>query len=230
MEETEFSTGPKLIFVYSFSSLVFTDSTLIKVACLLCISFLVLSPAFLWFHAPKLMIFLKRCQRKLEHWLKNQRTWSKSLVFRNYFFLWISTLQSPNQKTELDGMFICWCWFFDFFFILADKISRFAKSWLPIQNLNSVAVSKIPYLNWRYNFVRFSHDFCQNAWTSSLCVHLNNDVFWISTVVMWTRNAQVSFHNINSCISSIRVSKARAPPPEGGKPARLTKRIYTTFW
>ena len=44
-----------------------------------------------------------------------QRTWSNSLVFRNYFFLWISTLESPNQKTELDGMFIFWCWFFDFF-------------------------------------------------------------------------------------------------------------------
>ena len=92
---------------------------------------------------------------------------------------------------------------FRLFFILADKISRFAKSWLPIQNLNSVAVSKIPYLDWRYDFVRFSHDFYQNAWTSGLCAHLNNDVFWISTAVMWTRNAQVSFHNINSWIASI---------------------------
>ena len=35
-----------------------------------------------------------------------QRTRSKSLVFRNYFFLWIGTLESPNEKTELDGMFI----------------------------------------------------------------------------------------------------------------------------
>ena len=47
--------------------------------------------------------------------IKIERTWSKSLVFRNYFFLWISTLESPNQKTELDGMFIFWCWCFDFF-------------------------------------------------------------------------------------------------------------------
>ena len=92
---------------------------------------------------------------------------------------------------------------FRLFFILADKISRFVKSWLPIQNLNSMALSEIPYLNWRYNFMRFSHDFGQNAWTSSLCAHLNNDVFWISTAVMWTRNAQVSFHNINSWIGSI---------------------------
>ena len=92
---------------------------------------------------------------------------------------------------------------FRLFFILADKISRFAKSWLPIQNLNSVAVSEILYLNWMYNFMRFSHDFGQNAWTSSLRANLNNDVFWISTVVMRTGNAQVSFHNINSWISSI---------------------------
>ena len=92
---------------------------------------------------------------------------------------------------------------FRLFFILADKISRFAKSWLLIQNLNSVALSEIPYLNWRYDFVTFSHNFCQNAWTSSLCTHLNNGVFWISTVVMRTRNAQVSFHIINSWISSI---------------------------
>ena len=92
---------------------------------------------------------------------------------------------------------------FRLFFILADKISRIAKSWLPIQNLNSVARSEIPYLNWRYDFVRFSHNFCENAWTSSLCTHPNNGVFWISTVVMRTRNTQVSFHNINSWISSI---------------------------
>ena len=78
---------------------------------------------------------------------------------------------------------------FRLFFILADKISRFAKSWLPIQNLNLVARSEIPYLNWRYDFVTFSHNFCQNAWTSSLCTHANNGVFPISTVVMWTRNA-----------------------------------------
>ena len=89
------------------------------------------------------------------------------------------------------------------FFIVADKISRFAKFWLPIQNLNSVARSEIPYLNWRYDFVTFSHNFCENAWTSSLCRHPNNGVFSISTVVMWTRNAQVSFHIINSWISSI---------------------------
>ena len=99
-------------------------------------------------------------------------------------------------------MFIFWCWFFDFF-NLADKISRFAKSWLPIQNLNSMARSEIPYLNWRYYFVTFSHNFCQNAWTSSLCTHPNNGVFSISTVVVWTRNAYVSFHIINSWISSI---------------------------
>ena len=104
---------------------------------------------------------------------------------------------------KLDGMYISWCWFFDFFFILADKISRFAKFWLRIQNSNSVAVSEIPYLKWRYDFVTFSHSFCQNAWTSSLCTHLNNGVFWISTVVMRTRNAQVSFHIINLWIYSI---------------------------
>ena len=92
---------------------------------------------------------------------------------------------------------------FRLFFILADKISRFAKSWFLIQNLNSVALSEIPYLNWRYDFVTFPHNFCQNAWTSSLCTHPDNGVFWISTVVMRTRNTQVSFHNINSWISSI---------------------------
>ena len=92
---------------------------------------------------------------------------------------------------------------FRFLFILADKISRFAKSWLPIQNLISVAISEIPSLNWRYDFVRFSHDSCQNAWTSSLCAHFNNDVFWISTMVLLRRKAQVSLHNINSWISSI---------------------------
>ena len=51
--------------------------------------------------------------------------------------------------------------------------------------------------------MRFSRDFCQNAWTSSLCAHLNNDVFWISTVVLLTRKVQVSLHNINSWIFSI---------------------------
>ena len=99
------------------------------------------------------------------------------------------------------------CLFFDAdfstFFILADKISRLVKSWAPIQNLNSVAVWEISHRNWRYDFVRFSHDLCQNAWTSSLCVDLKNDIFWISTVVLWTRKTQVSLHNINSWISFI---------------------------
>ena len=60
--------------------------------------------------------------KDLEYLLKKlfheflKRTWSKSLVFRNYFFLWISTLQSPNQKTELDGMFIFYADFFTFSF------------------------------------------------------------------------------------------------------------------
>ena len=88
-------------------------------------------------------------------------------------------------------------------FILADKISRFAKSWLPIQNLNSVVRSEIPYLNWRYNFVTFSQNFCQNAWISSLRTNPNNGVFRISTVVMRTRNIQVPFHIINSWVFSI---------------------------
>ena len=92
---------------------------------------------------------------------------------------------------------------FRLFFILADKISRFAKSWLLIQNLNSVALSEISYLNCTCDFVTFSYNFCQNAWTSSLCTHLDNGVFCISTVVMRTRNAQVSFHIINLWISSI---------------------------
>ena len=62
-----------------------------------------------------------KCKKRIsfcfaaEPYLNAERTWSKSLVFRNYFFLWISTLESPNQKTKLDGMFIFWCWFFDFF-------------------------------------------------------------------------------------------------------------------
>eukprot|EP00493_Phyllostaurus_siculus_P022707 UN23041 len=60
-------------------------------------------------------------------------------------------------------MFIFLMLIFRLFFILADKISRFAKSWLPIQNLNSVARSEIPYLNWSYDFVTFSHNFYQNA-------------------------------------------------------------------
>ena len=92
---------------------------------------------------------------------------------------------------------------FRLFFILADKISRFAKFWLLIQNLNSVAVWEILHLNYRYDFVRFSRNFCQNVWTSSLCTHVKTNVFWISTVVMWTWKAQVSIHNINSWISSI---------------------------
>ena len=49
-----------------------------------------------------------------------QTTWSKSLLFRNYFFLWMSTLESPNQKTELDGMLTFWCWFFYFYFFILD--------------------------------------------------------------------------------------------------------------
>ena len=136
-------------------------------------------------------------------WKIWKRTWSKSLVFRNYFFLWISTLESPNQKTELDGMFIFWCWFFDFF------------SFWPIKSAdlqNPGFQSKI-WTRWQFQkyLSKLEVWFCeiftrllyQNAWTSSLCAHLNNDVFWISTAVMWTRNAQVSFHNINSWISSI---------------------------
>ena len=128
---------------------------------------------------------------------KTKKDMIQILGFPEWLFLWISTLESPNQKTELDGMFIFWCWFFDFFFILADKISRVEKFWIPIQNLNSVVLWEIPYLICTYDSVRFSRNFCQNAWTLSLCAHLNNDVFWISTAVMWTRNAQVSFHNIN---------------------------------
>eukprot|EP00493_Phyllostaurus_siculus_P009731 UN09861 len=52
--------------------------------------------------------------------------------FPELLFLWISTLEFPNQNTELGGMFIFYA---DFnFFILADKISRSAKFWLIIQN------------------------------------------------------------------------------------------------
>ena len=61
-------------------------------------------------------------------------------VFWNYFLLRIKTLESPNQKTKLDRMFIFFLGFFFIFFILADKISKFTKFWLPIQNLNRVAV------------------------------------------------------------------------------------------
>ena len=92
--------------------------------------------------------------------------------------------------------------FFYIFFILADKISRSAKFWAPIQILNSVAAWERPHLNWRCDFVRFLR-ICQNAWTSSLCPHLKNDFFWINTVVLWTRKTKLSFHNINSWISSI---------------------------
>jgi len=93
------------------------------------------------------------------------------------------------------------------FFIFADKISRFTRFCLPIQNLISVALWEIPYLNWKYlkknHVVRFSRDFCQNAWTLSLCAHWKNDAFGISAVVLSTRKTQVSLHNINSWISSI---------------------------
>ena len=74
------------------------------------------------------------------------------------FFLWISILWSSNQKTELDGMFIFYADFFTFC-ILADKISRSAIFWFPIQNLNSVPIWETPYLNWRYDFVRLSRGF-----------------------------------------------------------------------
>ena len=61
------------------------------------------------------------------------------------------------------------------FYTLAGKIIRFAKFWLPIQNLNSVAVSEIPYPNEKYNFVRFSRKICPNVWTSKICAHLNKN-------------------------------------------------------
>ena len=73
------------------------------------------------------------------------------------------------------------------FFILVDKISRSTKFWAPIQNLNSVAAWEIPHLNWRYDFVRLLRKFCQNAWTSNLCAHLNNNVFWISKVKRYAK-------------------------------------------
>ena len=59
------------------------------------------------------------------------------------------------------------------FFILADKISWPETFWTPIQNLNSVVAWEIPHLNWMHGFVRFSRNFCQNAWTSSLCGHVH---------------------------------------------------------
>ena len=129
-------------------------------------------------------------------------TWSKSLVFWNYFFSGLApwSLQIKNG-TWCDVSFLMLI--FWIFLILANKINRFAKFWAQIQNLNSLAIWEIPHLNWRYDFVRFLRSFCQNAWTSSLCAHLKNDAFWISTVVLWTRKTQVLFHNINSWISSI---------------------------
>ena len=131
------------------------------------------------------------------------RIWSKSMFFLELLFSLDCHFGDSNLKNEAWWDFYFSMLTFRKIFILADKISRFAKSWLPIQNLNSVARSEIPYLNWMYDFVTFSHNFCQNAWTSSPCTHPNNGVFSISTVVMWTRNAQVSFHIINLWISSI---------------------------
>ena len=85
------------------------------------------------------------------------------------FFQLFPTFQK-NCKSTFFQLFLT-------FFILDDKISRSAKFWFPIQNLNLVAVWEIPYLNWRYGFVRFLRNFCQNAWTSSLCTHLKMMVF-----------------------------------------------------
>ena len=125
------------------------------------------------------------------------------LVFLELIFCLVWRFGVPKSKNETwwDVYFLMLI--FWLFFILADKISRSAKFWAPIQNLNSVAAWEIPHLNWRYDFVRFLRNFCQNAWTSSLCAHLKNDAFWISTVVLWTRKTKVSLHNINSWISSI---------------------------
>ena len=92
---------------------------------------------------------------------------------------------------------------FRLFFILADKISRFAKFWISIQNLNSVAVVEIPYLNRRCDFVTFLRDFCQNSWTSSLCADLKNYAFCINIAVLWTRRTISSILGILDCIFSL---------------------------
>ena len=90
-------------------------------------------------------------------------------------------------------------------FILADKISRFASFWLPIQNLNSVALVELPHLNCEYVFMCLSANFCQNASALRLFAHFKNDVICISKIFMGTRNTQVLFHtgNIISWISFI---------------------------
>ena len=137
---------------------------------------------------------LTRCEEKGY----DSNPWFSEITFFSGLALW--SLQTEKRS-------LMWCLFFnaDFltFFILANKISRFAKFWIQIQNLNSVAVWEIPYSNRRYDFVKFSRDFGQNARTSSLCTDLKNDAFWISTVVLWTRKTKMSLHNINSWISSI---------------------------
>ena len=104
------------------------------------------------------------------------------------------------------------------FFILADKISRFAKFWLLIQNLNSVAVWEILHLNYRYDFVRFSRNFCQNVWTSSICTHVKTNVFWISTVVIQHERHECRF------ITSIR----EYPPYWKFRLAYFSLRIHAT--
>ena len=81
-------------------------------------------------------------------WLDLKRIWSKSTFFWNYFFLWIVTLEASDWKTKLDGMFIFLMLLFRKFFTLADKISRSARFWHPIQNLNSVALLELRHLNW----------------------------------------------------------------------------------
>jgi len=104
-----------------------------------------------------------------------QKDMIQILSFPELLFLSISILQSPNQKTELDEMFIFWWWFFDFSKLWPINSAELQNPG-SIQNLNSVACSEIPYLNWRYDFVIFLYNFCPNSWTSNLCTRPNNDV------------------------------------------------------
>ena len=86
----------------------------------------------------------------------DERTSSKSMFFRNFICIWISTLESTNRKWILME--------FIFFEIFSSyKISRFANFWVSIQNQRPMVVWEINLhvLNCRYLFMWLSHEFCQ---------------------------------------------------------------------
>ena len=97
------------------------------------------------------------------------------------------------------------CLFFDavfrIFFLLTDKITQPAKFCSP-SNPNSELAGACIITSSKLG-VNFDVTFYLVNFFRTLFPGLENDVIWISTVVMGTRNTQVKFHNIISRISSI---------------------------